>query len=106
MQSRVPEAYGDWSRGDSAVILLFDANDQLIAKSAGPIPDNHQMVPLADYISLRILTVPGDDINSVGWTNHITSSSGRVLDKPLHVVWGRLSAEATRKRELARLPKK
>lgn len=102
VHTRVPDAYGHWSRADSAVIFLLDANNQLIARKAGPIPSNRGMQSLADYISLRVLTISGDEIQSVGWANHVASESGRVLDKPLVVIWGRISAEATRKRELAR----
>ncbi len=101
VQSRVPDAYGDWSRADSAVVFLFDANEQLVARKAGPLTDRTALLDLADYISLRVLTVSPNDIESVGWTNHVTSSSGRLLDKPLKVYWGRLSADATRKRELS-----
>ena len=97
VHTRVPDAYGDWARGDSAVVFLFDAEDQLIARRAGPIPKDFGMRPLSDYISLRVRTIPADEIDGVGWTSLIASEAGRVLDKPLMVIWGRLSTEATRK---------
>ncbi|MBC8088650.1 MAG: M56 family metallopeptidase [Phycisphaerae bacterium] len=106
VHTQVPDAYGDWSRRDSVLIFLFDANNNLVARNTGPVPDSYGMNPLADYISLRVLTIPPDDIVSAGWTNRVASESGRVLDQPLQVVWGRLSADATRKRELARLGKR
>lgn len=102
VHTRVPDAYGDWARGDSAVVFIFDANDQLIGRKTGPITERTGMLDLAEYISMRELSIPSGDIEAAGWTNHVTSESGRVLDKPLVVYWGRLSGEATRKRELSR----
>lgn len=94
IQSRVPDAYGDWARGDSAVLFLFDADDQLIARKASKIPDNGQFLVLADLISKRV-GVDTKEIETAGKSMFSASPGGRVLDKPLNVVWGRLSRAAT-----------
>lgn len=94
VQSIVPDAYGDWARGDSAVLLLFDANDQLIARRTSKIPDNARLLDLADLISKRVPGIPADDVEAVGVSMLATSPAGRVLDKPLGVVWGRLQWNA------------
>jgi hypothetical protein len=100
VHTRVPDAYGEWARADSGLIILLDANDDLVEVAAAPIPKNHSLTSLADFISLRLLSYPAEDINQVGFNSRIASESGRLLDKPLEIVWGRLSTEATRQRLL------
>ena len=90
VDTRVPDAFGAWSRSDSAVVFLFDADDQLIARRAAPIVPDWQLLTLARLISQRIQGVASDDVDAVGGAVIPSSTSGRHLDKALNVYWGRL----------------
>ncbi|MEO7361481.1 MAG: M56 family metallopeptidase [Gemmatimonadaceae bacterium] len=95
VDSRIPDAFGDWSRADSAVLLLFDASEQLIARRTSPIPENAQLKYLSTLISRRVPGVDPEDFESVGSSMFESSSGGRVLDRPLTVVWGKLRRDVT-----------
>ncbi|MEP6834150.1 MAG: M56 family metallopeptidase [Gemmatimonas sp.] len=90
VDTRVPDAFGAWSRGDSAVVFLFDADDQLIARVAAPIAANWQLQTLAQLINHGVPGVASDDVEQVGGAILTSSAKGRRLDKPLNVYWGRL----------------
>jgi beta-lactamase regulating signal transducer with metallopeptidase domain len=91
-QSRVPEAFGRWSRADSAVVLVFDADEQLVGRTASAIPSDLQLKTLVDLIGARVPGLSPDDIDAVGGTPFLTTEGGRELDTPLVVLWGRLRA--------------
>lgn len=95
VQSRVPDAYGDWSRGDSAVMFLFDDRNELVARKAVAVPKRHGLSDLANAISHRLVSLPAEEIQAAGVQTIPTSSSGRLLEKPLVVVWGMLSSDAS-----------
>ena len=90
VDSRVPDAYGDWARADSAVLFLFDDSQQLVARRSIGVPANTNLADLSNAISHRMVTLPADEIQAVGVEVYGSSAGGRLLDKPLVVVWGML----------------
>lgn len=90
VQDRVPQALGSWSRADSSVLLIFDSNDQLIDRSAGPLALQSGLVYLIDVLRGRMSLPPSGDFEAAGTSTFTTDGMGRTLDKPLNVIWGRL----------------
>lgn len=90
IRTRVPEATGTWSRGDSAVVFLFDATDELVARSSSAIPRSGDINYVAALISTAVPEVQPDDVVTMGTVTFTSSTSGRRLNKPLRVIWGRL----------------
>ena len=96
VMSANPKAFGNtWSRGDSAVAVLYDANEQIIRQSADPIAPDAQLLHLASYFNKRFPGVKADDVETVGIVNFFADGNAQLLNLPLQVVWGRLKEGAS-----------
>lgn len=90
VQTRVPDAFGDWARGDSAVLFVFNDEGELVARRMSRAVKSATMAPLAKLISNRVENLPADDLQTVGFQTFTSTPAGRRLDQPLVVVWGML----------------
>ena len=88
--TRVPEAFGEWSRADSAVVFLFDSENQLIGRRAAPLPKNQTLGVVSELVSRNFPGVKPLDVEAVGHWSYSCSDTGRELDHPLRVIWARL----------------
>ena len=88
--TRVPESFGAWSRADSAVLFVFDADDQLIARSATPVVEAHGLSQSVDALRKHWPHLDTDDVDATGFASFPTSATGRELDVPLTVKWAKL----------------
>ena len=78
-----------WSRKDSSVAFIFDADGQIVFQSAAPIAENAQLLYLIDLFTKKS-TIAGDDVDAVGSSFFPVSETGRELDRALNIIWARL----------------
>lgn len=94
VKTRSPEAFGAWPRADTALVFVFDSDDQLVMNGKGPIAQNAQLLYLASYINNRLMFIKEESIETVGIVNLTANGDGKPLNRPLQVVWGRLKPGA------------
>ncbi|MEP6764529.1 MAG: M56 family metallopeptidase, partial [Gemmatimonadaceae bacterium] len=90
VSNRIGQAFGRWSRSDSAVYLAFDHDDQLFSAAAGPIAQNGELEYVTGLLKSRMPLPPSHDFEVVGFSTVFRNTSGNKLDKPLQIVWGRV----------------